>query len=835
MSDDGSELALLQARLSSLERDLAASGRRLEAKEEELRVEKATHAKQVRELEQREAVLEGKLSIAEHEVARLQTAVAAHAAATHAPPHTPTSTSHAASSANQGGRRVPPIPGTLTTDGKPAVSITLPTSPVPAQPVLPTLPLRPLLPVRITLQRHFDTPPPSARNRQAQCAHMANCRCSTNRLVSSNRSLCVPFRFLPFCLVHAVPCCARGMQYSEDSPFFRREEAVFADKVTHLSTRLKKVVVKAKEFSLATQKQAETAAALSAELGGSWSDVEGGLDAIIAAAAHTQASQGGGGGGEHHGAGGATSPSSAPTASAASARTRSSIIQSEELVSLSFAFGKLGSMLSTVSDIGTNLSVSVDAFLVSALVDFRTQHIQTLLDQELALKKSMEDYEAAFVRRLNKKREKSLFGSVTGVVTEKARKKAAQEEEEVRALVLQCSMLRKNYELQRFDYVTLLNEVLLERRMELIEMVCASFLGFITFFHEGNYVADTIKKEVDQCNRHINIKRPMFLKSGEGIREQRIVVEKALELPLAAVNASAAAAAGAASPSGALSPTAASAAALEKALQWKVHDAFPTSSTASGMLSPAAQAQQEAGLVTVTVASTSPGGAPRTVPSPYAHASIRGNMVPIEKEGYLRKQSSSLKKDWKKRWFILQNGQLFYVRDSDNLQPTFVQNVLLCTVRLSQKSELDLCFDLISPNKRVYTLQAETEAQRAEWMAVFQNCSESLLNSSGTMLTAAEQGMSSTQLREHNENKASATQSLRTLNPVCVDCGAKGENSAHTCQQQAYKLLFCRCMRTLSWNGFCAHSHLSLCSAFAITIAVRVCQTRTGHASIWAS
>ena len=31
-----------------------------------------------------------------------------------------------------------------------------------------------------------------------------------------------------------------------------------------------------------------------------------------------------------------------------------------------YAFGKLGAMLSTVSDIGSNLSVSVDAFLVSA-------------------------------------------------------------------------------------------------------------------------------------------------------------------------------------------------------------------------------------------------------------------------------------------------------------------------------------------------------------------------------------------------------------------------------------------------------------------------------------
>ena len=153
------------------------------------------------------------------------------------------------------------------------------------------------------------------------------------------------------------------------------------------------------------------------------------------------------------------------------------------------------------------------------------------------------------------------------------------------------------------------------------------------------------------------------------------------------------------------------------------------------------------------------------------------------------------------------------------MQPTFVQNVLLCTVRLSQKSELDLCFDLISPNKRVYTLQAETEAQRAEWMAVFQNCSESLLNSSGSMLTAAEQGMSSTQLREHNENKASATQSLRTLNPVCVDCGAKGERKhAHARACTRMDTLLCACAAVL--QSLCGTGRLLTLLALFLSLSL---------------
>lgn len=57
---------------------------------------------------------------------------------------------------------------------------------------------------------------------------------------------------------------------------------------------------------------------------------------------------------------------------------------------------------------------------------------------------------------------------------------------------------------------------------------------------------------------------------------------------------------------------------------------------------------------------------------------------------------------------MLKQGNLFYVRDEENLAPVHVVNILLSTVR-PKAAELDYCFDLISPNKRVYTLQAETE------------------------------------------------------------------------------------------------------------------------------
>ncbi len=45
-------------------------------------------------------------------------------------------------------------------------------------------------------------------------------------------------------------------------------------------------------------------------------------------------------------------------------------------------------------------------------------------------------------------------------------------------------------------------------------------------------------------------------------------------------------------------------------------------------------------------------------------------------------------------------------------------NALLCSVRRSDKDDLRYCFDLISPQQRTYTLQAESEEELEEWISV---------------------------------------------------------------------------------------------------------------------
>ncbi|KAL0307469.1 UNVERIFIED_CONTAM: ADP-ribosylation factor GTPase-activating protein AGD2 [Sesamum angustifolium] len=137
------------------------------------------------------------------------------------------------------------------------------------------------------------------------------------------------------------------------------------------------------------------------------------------------------------------------------------------------------------------------------------------------------------------------------------------------------------------------------------------------------------------------------------------------------------------------------------------------------------------------------------------------------KQGYLLKRSSSLRADWKRRFFILDSqGTLYYYRNkgpkvggspslhsSHSLEHNnrvfsrfrtrhhrealpYEERLGCSTVDLrtstikidAEDTDLRLCFRIISPLK-AYTLQAETEADRMDWMNKITGVIASLLNS----------------------------------------------------------------------------------------------------------
>lgn len=89
----------------------------------------------------------------------------------------------------------------------------------------------------------------------------------------------------------------------------------------------------------------------------------------------------------------------------------------------------------------------------------------------------------------------------------------------------------------------------------------------------------------------------------------------------------------------------------------------------------------------------------------------------VVQEGYLFKRSSNVRRDWKRRWFEVRDGKLFYFHGrQQGYSKVLVCDVILCTVRECESSDLPFCFEIISPNRRAYLLQAESGSDMKEWL-----------------------------------------------------------------------------------------------------------------------
>ncbi|KAL2557735.1 ADP-ribosylation factor GTPase-activating protein AGD2 [Forsythia ovata] len=198
------------------------------------------------------------------------------------------------------------------------------------------------------------------------------------------------------------------------------------------------------------------------------------------------------------------------------------------------------------------------------------------------------------------------------------------------------------------------------------------------------------------------------------------------------------------------------------------------------------------------------------------------------KQGYLLKRSSSLRADWKRRFFVLDShGTLYYYRpkgakhgsspshNSTNsvehnsrvfgrFRPrhdrtsSFSEEILnYCTVDLraaiikidAEDTDMRMCFRIISPSI-TYTLQAESEADRIDWMDKITGAIASLLNSHLQQLGENDMdenndssGASFSQRLDNNEkmpdnmrvNRAdSVSRILREIpgNDQCAECSA---------------------------------------------------------------
>lgn len=141
---------------------------------------------------------------------------------------------------------------------------------------------------------------------------------------------------------------------------------------------------------------------------------------------------------------------------------------------------------------------------------------------------------------------------------------------------------------------------------------------------------------------------------------------------------------------------------------------------------------------------------------------------PIIKSGYLYKLSSSLRKDWKRRWFYVQSGQLWYIRGPHNMEPVRVADLTLVTVKPYKPDEYRFCMQLHSPKTRTYVLQAHSQAAINSWLDTLRAVTANALVGGGTGSVSSKRGDGGGLAYNARMRRI---QSLPG-NTVCADCGS---------------------------------------------------------------
>ena len=128
---------------------------------------------------------------------------------------------------------------------------------------------------------------------------------------------------------------------------------------------------------------------------------------------------------------------------------------------------------------------------------------------------------------------------------------------------------------------------------------------------------------------------------------------------------------------------------------------------------------------------------------------------------------------------MLENGELAYYRSRNKLDREFVVNTMLCKVKEKLDHEYRFVFELISPSRRVYMLQAENEREFVAWCSVLRNQVRRLLrrtqdndlddDDDSEMINTKR----SKSVMEMRQKKRDLKRQISDDNKTCADCGKK--------------------------------------------------------------
>ena len=179
-------------------------------------------------------------------------------------------------------------------------------------------------------------------------------------------------------------------------------------------------------------------------------------------------------------------------------------------------------------------------------------------------------------------------------------------------------------------------------------------------------------------------------------------------------------------------------------------------------------------------------------------------------QGYLLKRSSNMIGNWKRRYFVLDSGgTLSYVSGAKGGSAKETVGLTTSTLKMDvDDSALRFCFRIVSPDK-TYTLQAENEQDRSEWMGAIQGAIASLLNK---LSETAEDGEGPGRARSSGNSLAG----LGTSSPAKKGCPADANGSSE--DQSPLHIL-----RALPGNAVCADCGGKLPEWASLNLAVLLC------------
>ncbi len=358
----------------------------------------------------------------------------------------------------------------------------------------------------------------------------------------------------------------------------------------------------------------------------------------------------------------------------------------------------------------TEIQNYVEAFLLSLeytfmapMEEFVKREVKNIRKMKTMVQRTSEEYELCLSRLLHVKN-----NSTDSVIDE--------------GRLSDIATAQKRFECARFDLVHYLNELETKKKFQLVERVCNALYAFLGLFHQCHTEVARIEPCMRDMQYALHFARKDFARSNCIWNARRVNLERELNRKFLLVWGRSTD-----------RPLHSQLTEMNRVIGRRIStsDIGELRDDASFYLRPGSLVRPIKSR-SISFAHHSSTSNPLTDESGHENSILsattskptdtitgQGESGPIIHSGYLwNRRRNVRRKYWKRYWFFLQSGGLFY--ENHNVIPpktcTLVSNIELCTVRPRTETPYCFCFDIIGPMQSTCMLQAENEVSYQAWM-----------------------------------------------------------------------------------------------------------------------